>query len=268
MDQDIKRAKAEEEQESLEEEVKDVKAGIIEIDTNDKPEETEDVAEKEAAPVKAEIKPADKPAETKPADKPAGKFSRSKGKMAGKKGRFGKGGRRGRPDQEFDQKIVDLARVTRVMAGGKRMRFRCCVVIGDRKGRVAIGLAKGKDVTIAISKAVAKAKKEIVTVPFVKETIPFQVEQKFKAAKVLLRPAQVGKGVIAGGAVRVVLELAGIPNIVAKILGTNNKVTNVKATIKALSHFEKFVEEKGVKKDKVAKAKKTDDKTKVINKKK
>lgn len=142
-----------------------------------------------------------------------------------------------REPQEFEQKIIDLARVTRVMAGGKRMRFRACVAIGNKKGKVGIGLAKGADVTLAVTKAVNKAKKELVQVPLVNETIPHEMKIKLKAAKLLLKPAPKGTGVKAGGAVRVVLELAGVPNIVGKIMGTNNKVNNVKALITALSSF-------------------------------
>ncbi|MBI3291095.1 30S ribosomal protein S5 [Candidatus Falkowbacteria bacterium] len=137
-------------------------------------------------------------------------------------------------EKEFDQVIVDIARVTRVMAGGKRMRFRACVVIGDRNGRVGSAVAKGADVTLAVNKAVSKARKDIVYVPIINETIPHRVDVKFGAAKILLKPAPKGTGIIAGGAVRIVLAMAGVSNVVAKILGTNNKINNVKATIKAL----------------------------------
>lgn len=138
---------------------------------------------------------------------------------------------------EFEQRLIDLARVTRVMAGGKRMRFRACVVIGDRKGKAGWGVAKGADVTIAISKAVTKAKKKMEKMPIVSGTIPHHITSKFKAAKVFLRPAQKGSGVIAGGSVRAVLELAGFVDINAKILGSNNKINNVRATFKALSQM-------------------------------
>ncbi len=137
-------------------------------------------------------------------------------------------------DKEFDQAIIDIARVTRVMAGGKRMRFRACVAIGDRNGRVGSAVAKGADVTLAINKAVTKAKKNLISVPIVNETIPHRLDVKFGAAKILLKPAPKGTGIIAGGAVRIVLDLAGVSNVVAKILGTNNKINNVKATLKAL----------------------------------
>ncbi len=139
---------------------------------------------------------------------------------------------------EFDQMIVDLARVTRVTKGGKHMSFRACVLIGDRKGRVAYGIEKGKDVQIAVDKAVNQAKKNILVVPLFNETIPHRVEAKFKAGKVLIKPAPKGSGIIAGSAVRMVLDLAGVGNASGKILGkTNNKVVNVKATFEALRKF-------------------------------
>lgn len=142
-------------------------------------------------------------------------------------------------DREFDQVIIDIARVTRVMAGGKRMRFRACVVIGDRKGKVGSAVAKGADVTLAVNKAVTLARKNLVSIPIINETIPHRVDVKFGAAKILIKPAPKGTGIIAGGAVRMVLDLAGVSNVVAKILGTNNKINNVKATIKALQSLKK-----------------------------
>ncbi len=140
-----------------------------------------------------------------------------------------------REEKEFDQTIVDIARVTRVMAGGKRMRFRACVVIGDKKGRVGMGIAKGADVTIAVEKAVRKAKNNLIKIDVDRISIPHAIELKDGSARILLKPAPAGTGIISGGAIRVVLELAGIKNIVSKILGANNKVNNVRAAIKALS---------------------------------
>ncbi len=143
-----------------------------------------------------------------------------------------------REKPEFDQQIIDLARVTRVTKGGKQMSFRVCIIIGNRKGQVGYGLAKGKDVQIAVGKAVAQAQKTLITIPFVNETIPHRVEAKYKAAKVMIKPAPKGSGIIAGGAVRTILELAGLPNAAAKMLGkTNNKVTNTKVTFEALQKF-------------------------------
>ncbi len=150
------------------------------------------------------------------------------------------GGNRGRTrprteeQKEFDQRILELARVTRVTKGGKRMRFRACVIIGDRKGRVGYGIAKGGDVQQSVAKAALQAKKRLVIVPLRNETIPFTVHEKFAAASIILMPAPKGTGIKAGGAVRVVLELAGVPNASAKILGSGNKINNTKATINAL----------------------------------
>ncbi|MDD2758279.1 MAG: 30S ribosomal protein S5 [Patescibacteria group bacterium] len=148
--------------------------------------------------------------------------------------------REGRPreDKEFDQHILDLARVTRVTQGGKHLSFRACVIIGDRHGRVGFGIAKGKDVQLGVEKAGRQAKKNLITVPIINETIPHAVIAKLKAAKILLKPAPAGSGIIAGGAVRVVLDLAGVPNVSSKILSkTKNKITIVKATFEALKSF-------------------------------
>jgi small subunit ribosomal protein S5 len=144
--------------------------------------------------------------------------------------------------KEFDQYILDLARVTRVTKGGKHLSFRACVIIGDHKGRVGFGVAKGKDVQLAVDKSSRQAKKNLINVPIAKGTIPHAVLSKFKAAQVLLKPAPVGSGVIAGGAMRVVLELAGVPNVSAKIMSrTKNKISLVKSTFDALSGFKRPV---------------------------
>lgn len=153
-----------------------------------------------------------------------------------------------REKKEYDQQIIDIARVTRVMAGGKRMRFRACVVIGNRQGKIGTALAKGADVTLAVNKAVAKAKNNMITIPIVNETIPHRVDIKYGAAKILIKPAPKGTGIIAGGAVRVILDLAGVANAVAKILGTNNKINNVKATFEALRRLKKAEPKAGAEK--------------------
>jgi small subunit ribosomal protein S5 len=150
-----------------------------------------------------------------------------------------RGPRPQREKPEFDQSIVEIARVTRVMAGGKRMSFRACVVIGDRKGRVGMGLAKAKDVPMAVQKAVHQAEKALIKINMREGTITHSVHVKYGAAKIMLKPAPVGTGIISGGAVRTVLELAGIENIVSKILGTNNKINNVRAALMALSQLKK-----------------------------
>ncbi len=143
-----------------------------------------------------------------------------------------------REKSEYEQYILDLARVTRVTEGGKHMSFRVLLIIGDRHGRVGYGVAKGADVQLGVQKAEHQAKKRLITVPFINETIPHPVLKKFKAAKVLLKPAPQGSGIIAGGAVRVVLDLAGVPNVSSKILGkTKNKIAIVKATFAALKSF-------------------------------
>jgi len=159
-----------------------------------------------------------------------------------------RGDRKDEREDDFDQMVVDIARVTRVMAGGKRMRFRACVAIGNKKGQVGIGLAKGADVSNAVQKAVNKARKNLITVPMVNDTIPHEIYYKMGAAKILFKPASKGRGVIAGGAVRIILELAGVKNATSKILGTNNKVNNVKCAIKALARLKKV--EKKVKDEK------------------
>lgn len=162
-----------------------------------------------------------------------------------------RGKMRAKPEKpEFDQHILDLARVTRVTKGGKQLSFRACVVIGDHKGRVGYGVDKGKDVQIAVEKAVNQAKKNLITVPMVYGTLPHRVLAKYKAGRVLLKPAPAGSGIIAGSAIRIVLELAGVHSASAKTLSkTNNKITNLKAVFKALTMFRPGIREK-VKKNK------------------
>jgi len=138
-----------------------------------------------------------------------------------------------RQRDEFDQKVVEVKRVTRVVAGGKRMRFRALIVIGDHKGKVGMGLKKGADVSESVNKAVNAAKKNMITLPLVNETIPHEMNMKYKSSSLLLKPAKPGTGVIAGGAVRQVFELAGVKNVVSKMLGSNNKVNNIKAVFEA-----------------------------------
>ena len=158
---------------------------------------------------------------------------------SGGRGGFGgrggsRGGRRDDTPREFDSRTLELARVTRVTKGGKRMRFRALVIVGDRKGRVGFAVAKGADVQMAVDKATRKAQKSILTVPLVRETIPHAIEAKFAAAKVLLKPAPKGTGIKAGGAARAILEIAGVPNVISKSLGSSNKINTVKATMQAL----------------------------------
>lgn len=137
---------------------------------------------------------------------------------------------------EYEQKLLDIRRTARMVAGGRRFSFRALVVIGNRHGKVGVGLAKGGDVTIAVEKAVNQAKKHLIEVPVTEnKSINRMVEAKFSAARVMLKPAGLGKGIIAGGAVRVICSLAGIENVVSKIIGrTANKLNNAQATISAL----------------------------------
>jgi small subunit ribosomal protein S5 len=141
-----------------------------------------------------------------------------------------------RPKSEFREKVLEVRRVARVMAGGKRFSFRTTVVLGDGKGRVGIGIAKGLDVAASVEKAKRQAQKNMITVPLKDgRTIAHDVEAKYSAAKVRIKPARLNHGLIAGGSSRVVLELVGIKDISAKILGrTTNKLTNAMATIEAL----------------------------------
>lgn len=141
-------------------------------------------------------------------------------------------GKREKP--EYDQKLLDLARVTRVVKGGRRFRFRATLVIGNRKGKVGVGVGKGSDVSEAIRKAFEDAKKSLVRVPIAKNTIPHDILHKKGSAKILLKPAQEGRGIVAGGAVRAVVEFSGIKDIVSKSLGTSNKINVARATAEAL----------------------------------
>ena len=136
---------------------------------------------------------------------------------------------------EFDQKLLDLARVTRVVKGGRRFRFRASLVIGNRKGKVGVGVGKGADVSDSIKKAYDDARKNLIDVPMMKNTIAHEVFMKDGSAKVMLKPAAKGRGIVAGGAVRAVVDYAGIKDIVSKSLGTANKLNVARATVKALA---------------------------------
>lgn len=142
-----------------------------------------------------------------------------------------------RIDKEFSEKVVQIKRVSKKTKGGNKISFSALVVVGDRKGKVGVGFAKAPSVVPAIQKAIRLAKKGLIEVPLIKTTIPHEVLAKFGAAKVLLKPAPSGTGIIAGGSVRVVVEAAGIQNIVAKILGSRSKAGNVWVTIKALKQL-------------------------------
>lgn len=138
---------------------------------------------------------------------------------------------------EFDERIIALDRVTRVVKGGRRFRFRATAVVGDGKGRVGIGVGKGTDAPTSIQKAVAKAKKDMIQFSLNGTTIPHEIQVSSGGAVVYMKPASQGTGVIAGGAVRAVLEAAGVKDILTKSLGSTNKINNSYATVEALSQL-------------------------------
>ncbi len=139
--------------------------------------------------------------------------------------------------EEFEEVVVNISRVTKVVKGGRRFRFSALVVVGDKKGHVGYGIGKAKEVPDAIRKAIDNAFKNITTVNIKGTTIAHDIEHKYNASKILLKPASQGTGVIAGGAARPVLELAGIKDILTKSLGSNNPATLVRATIEALQRI-------------------------------
>ncbi len=141
-------------------------------------------------------------------------------------------------EKQFDERVVHIDRVARVVKGGRRFRFRALVVVGDHKGRVGIGTAKGADVTAAVAKAVEVAKKNFITISLYKGTLPHEAEAKVGGAKILLKPAAPGTGLIAGGVVRTVLEVGGVSNVLSKSLGSSNKINTAYATISALTSIQ------------------------------
>ena len=163
-------------------------------------------------------------------------------KRAPRNRRQGRGGRRDdrrnqRDDapKEFEEVVINIDRVARVVKGGRRFRFKALVVVGNRKNKVGVGVAKGADVQAAIAKATAIAKKHLVTIPVVNETIPHDMEVKLSGARVLIKPAAPGTGIIAGGVVRAVIGVTGIRNLLSKSLGSTNKVNIAYATVEALA---------------------------------
>lgn len=179
----------------------------------------------------------------KTSEKPADGFKPASPRQGGqiRKPGFGRPGHgragfgRDRVKDEFETKLLDLARVTRVTGGGKRLRFRAVVIAGDKKGKIGIGIDKGRDVSQAIEKATRRAKKNLVSVVIIEGTIPHEVMAKSGPAKILLKPQRTGRGLVAGGAVRTICDLAGIKNISSKILsGSKNKLNNARATMEAL----------------------------------
>jgi small subunit ribosomal protein S5 len=168
---------------------------------------------------------------TRPARAPRG----DKGPRGERKGPRRDKKSEGGESSRWSDKVIQVSRVTKVVKGGKKMSFRAIVAVGDGNGTIGIGIGKANEVQNAVAKGVADAKKNFVTVPLSKGTIPYLIEGRDGAGKVLLRPASEGTGVIAGGAVRPILELVGVKNILAKSLGSSNPLANSRATIAALA---------------------------------
>lgn len=141
-------------------------------------------------------------------------------------------------EKQFEERVVHIDRVARVVKGGRRFRFRALVVVGDKKGRVGIGIAKGADVTSAVAKAVDSAKKNLMTLKLYKGTFPHEAQAKVGGANILLKPAAAGTGLIAGGVVRTILEIAGVSNALSKSLGSTNKINTAYATLAALQEMQ------------------------------
>lgn len=142
-----------------------------------------------------------------------------------------------REQSEFEEQIVEISRVSKKTKGGNKIGFSALAVVGDKKGKVGVGLGKAPDVSSAIRKGIIRAKKHLIEVPLIKGTIPFRIDIKVGAARLMLKPAPPGSGIIAGGAVRSVVSAAGIQNISSKVLGTTNPASNVHATLEALKRL-------------------------------
>ncbi|HSW37203.1 MAG TPA: 30S ribosomal protein S5 [Candidatus Saccharimonadales bacterium] len=140
-------------------------------------------------------------------------------------------------EKQYDERTLHIDRVARVVKGGRRFRFRALVVVGDRKSKVGIGIAKGSDVTAAVTKATEVAKKHVVTISLYKGTLPHDTEARVGGAKILLMPASAGTGLIAGGVVRTILEVTGVSNVLSKSLGSSNKANTAYATVAALQEL-------------------------------
>jgi len=143
-------------------------------------------------------------------------------------------------EKQFEEHVVHIDRVARVVKGGRRFRFRALVVVGDRKSRVGVGVSKGRDVQAAVTKAVDVAKRSLVAVPQSKGTIPHDVQAKVGGSNILLKPASSGTGLIAGGVVRTIIEIAGVKDVLSKSLGSSNKINSAYATIEALQQLRPY----------------------------
>ncbi len=184
--------------------------------------------ESEAVETAEEVK-TEQPADEKPARGRKGRGRKQKIETSEEK-----------PQSEWTERVVQISRVTKVVKGGKKLSFRAIVIVGNQKGQVGVGCAKASEVIIAIQKAIADGRKNLITVPIFKTTIPHPITGRSGAGAVMLRPASEGTGIIAGGAVRSVLELAGIGNILSKSLGSKSPLNAANATLDALKRLTPF----------------------------
>ena len=203
----------------------ELKAEVVEETSTEVVEETTAVEETTETAETAEA-----PAEEKPAKSRRGRGKKQKIETVAEE----------KPQSDWTETVVQISRVTKVVKGGKKLSFRAIVIVGNKKGQVGIGCAKASEVIIAIQKAIADGRKNVITVPIFKTTIPHPVQAKSGAGCVMLRPASQGTGIIAGGAVRSVLELAGIENILAKSLGSKAPLNAAYATLEALKSLSTF----------------------------
>lgn len=141
-------------------------------------------------------------------------------------------------NKEFEERVLEVNRITRVVKGGRRLRFRAAVAVGDKKGQVGFSVSKGTEVQVAVDKAKSKAMKNLIKVPIVNKTIPYEVQEKFVSTKVLLKPASSGTSLIAGLSVRSILYLAGYENIISKIFGSTSRINSAYATFLCLKQFD------------------------------
>ena len=208
------------------------------MDLENKDEISSEVAETVVETVEETVESAETTEEEKPAKGRKGRGRKQKIETVEEK-----------PQSEWTERVVQISRVTKVVKGGKKLSFRAIVIVGNQKGQVGVGCAKASEVIIAIQKAIADGRKNLITVPIFKTTIPHPITGRSGAGAVMLRPASQGTGIIAGGAVRSVLELAGIENILSKSLGSKSPLNAANATIaalKALTPFSDVAKKRGL----------------------
>ena len=208
------------------------------MDLENKDEISSEVTETAAETAEETVELADATEEEKPARGRKGRGRKQKIETVEEK-----------PQSEWTERVVQISRVTKVVKGGKKLSFRAIVIVGNQKGQVGVGCAKASEVIIAIQKAIADGRKNLITVPIFKTTIPHPITGRSGAGAVMLRPASQGTGIIAGGAVRSVLELAGIENILSKSLGSKSPLNAANATIaalKALTPFNDVAKKRGL----------------------